>query len=117
MERRVIAIFSFIRNKDGGILLPVLAILVMFTTMTLYVLQDYSVRRKMLVSTQDFYLAKTIEEMAILEFKEDMKQGEKLFQYNIGTVDISYDKEKKNHKITTSLNNQYKRTTNRTIKE
>lgn len=109
--------FSFIKSSTGSILVPVLSILMMFTIITLYIVQDYRSRHEMLTNTKDFYLAKSIEEMAILEFKEDMKQGEKLFQYNIGTVDISYDKEKKNHKITTSLNNQYKRTTNRTIKE
>ncbi|SLM85540.1 hypothetical protein FM121_05530 [Vagococcus fluvialis bH819] len=71
----------------------------------------------MLVSTKDFYLAKTMEEMAISEFRNEMKQDEKLFQYNLGTVEIKKDAKSDICEIKTNMDNQYKRTTKRTIKE
>lgn len=71
----------------------------------------------MLTNTKDFYLAKTMEEMAISEFRNEMKQDEKLFQYNIGTVEIKKNSKNDICEIKTNLNNQYKRTTKRIIKE
>lgn len=110
-------IFSFTKSSTGSILLPVLSILMMFTIITLYIVQDYRSRHEMLTNTKDFYLAKTMEEMAISEFKVDMKQDEKLFQYNIGTVEIKKNSKNDICEIKTNLNNQYKRTTKRIIKE
>ncbi|MBO0437700.1 competence type IV pilus minor pilin ComGG [Vagococcus fluvialis] len=110
MRKKNTAIFYFLKNKQGGVLFPVLTILFMFTLLLLYVTDDYFSRREMLVNTRDFYLAKTMEEISLLEITQQTTEENKVFIFNIGESTWEWNKEKKNYLVQTSLSNQYKRT-------
>lgn len=82
----------------------------MSTLLLLYVTDDYFSRREMLVNTRDFYLAKTIEEISLLEMNQQAKDGDRVFTFNIGESKWEWNKEKETYLVQTSLSNQYKRT-------
>lgn len=82
----------------------------MFTLLLLYVTDDYFSRREMLVNTRDFYLAKTMEEISVLEIHQQVIEESNVYTFNIGESKWVWNKEKENYLVQTSLSNQYKRT-------
>lgn len=82
----------------------------MFTLLLLYVTDDYFSRREMLVNTRDYYLAKTMEEISLLEINQQTVDENKIFTFNVGESNWKWNKEKKYYLVQTSLINQYKRT-------
>ena len=112
MKKKPISIISFLKNKEGGILVPVLAIFMMFTLLLLFVTEDYYLRRETYVNTKDFYLAKTMEELSSIEIGlADGPTGMEI-PFNIGTSKWTFKEAENNYSVVTSLSNQYKRTSN-----
>lgn len=102
---------SYSTSDEGGVLLPVLAILVMFTILTLYVTEDYRARKEVLVNTKDFYLARSLENLTWEELQQEETVKNETVRYNIGTVEVVWFEKTQEVELKTSLNNKYKRTT------
>ncbi len=105
----------FKKNNEGGILVPVLAILFMFTFLALLVAEDYKIRREILGNTKDFYLAKAMEEMTWNDIISDNSVKKTSFYYNKGKVRVVELGENGEIELQTQLTNQYKRTTTRSL--
>ena len=115
MKEKLIPTFYSTDDYEGGILLPILVILMMFTIITLYVLEDDRTRREVLVNTKDFYLAKSLENITWEEIKEEKIVKNKTVTYNLGEVDVIWHEKNKEVELNTSLKNNYKRTTKKSF--
>lgn len=117
MKEKPIPTFYLMNKNEGGILLPVLVILMMFTILTLYVLEDYRTRQEVLVNTKDFYLAKSLENITWEEVKTEKIVKNRTVTYNIGEVQVIWNEKNKEIELNTKLKNNYKRTTKKRFNE
>ena len=117
LKQKNTPIYSFLNNKTGGILLPVLVIFLMMSFLLIMVTEDYFSRRELLGNTKDYYLARALEELSIMEMEVSDTTTVQTFYFEEGKVDIQRNKNDQRFQIETSLNNQYKRTSLRTIDE
>lgn len=115
MKEKYIVTFYSTNNDEGGILLPVLVILVMFTILTLYTVEDYHTRKEVLTNTKDFYLAKTLENITWDEIKQAKTVKNQVVTFNIGEVEVVWLEKTQEVELKTSLNNKYKRTTKKDL--
>ncbi|MGO3731851.1 MAG: competence type IV pilus minor pilin ComGG [Vagococcus sp.] len=113
--KKYISTLCHVRKNEGGILIPVLAILVMMTTLVLFFIQDGYMRQEFTKQTTDFYLARTLENMAIEEVSQQKVIQNQQIDYNIGIVKIIKKDNSSKITVETCLNNQYKRTKERTL--
>lgn len=113
MKKKPIFTLSFLKNRSGGILLPVMAILMMFTILLLVVTEDYLARQEFLITTKDFNLARTIEELSVNQVDIENKQTPQVFYYNIGEVEAKWNSQKKIFYFETRLNNNFRRKSDR----
>ncbi len=98
-------------------MLPVLVIFLMMSFLLIMVTEDYFSRRELLGNTKDYYLARALEELSIMEMEVSDTTTVQTFYFEEGKVDIQRNKNDQRFQIETSLNNQYKRTSLRTIDE
>ena len=92
-----------------------MAILLMFTVLLLVVTEDYFARQEFLVNTKDFHLARSIEELSVVQVDVDNKTTPQFFYYNIGQVEVIWSASKKTFVVDTKLNNNFRRQTDRVI--
>ncbi|MEG2254959.1 MAG: competence type IV pilus minor pilin ComGG [Vagococcus sp.] len=114
MKRKPIVTFSF-RGNQGGILFPVMAILLMMTLLLVYVTDDYFARREMLVNTRDYYVSRSMEEMSLETVRQDTEAAEVVVSFNQGKSRWKKGDNLADYQVITSLSNQYKRTSHRNL--
>jgi len=101
--------FTFLRNKEGSIALPFLAVLTLITITTLYFIDDYQRKQQVIKQATDAYIADTLEEKYqkyALIMENDTSQ---IIEYNIGKVKLEKSKHGTYVKLFIELNTGFKR--------
>ncbi|MCI0130886.1 MULTISPECIES: hypothetical protein [Enterococcaceae] len=101
--------FTFLKNKEGSIALPFLAVLLLFTITTLYFIDDYQHKQFVIKQATDAYLADILEEKYRNYALEMEDNTSKIIEYNIGTVQLEKSKYGAYVTIFIDLNTGFKR--------
>lgn len=99
----------FQRRDEGGILIPVLSLLVMVSVMTLFIVKEYQYKREITLITSDFYMAQVMSDMTFEQIKKEGKLDNH-YVFEEGQVVTEYDDRQKELQLEVLLKNSYKRT-------
>lgn len=100
---------TFLKNNEGGIAIPFLCIMALFTITTLYFIDEYQQKQTVMKQMTDAYLADTLEEKS-KDYARSMKPNDTLtVNYSIGKVHLDRGKFGSLVKMTIELNSGFKR--------
>lgn len=103
-------------SNHGGVLLPILCVLVMLSMLTLFVLEDY--RQKQLMTQQliDYYVAEAVLQKEQEQVNPTNRYEKRQVLYNVGHVTIAPDNTKLFVDLKITMLDGYKRTFNKKIR-
>jgi len=100
---------TFYKNNEGGIALPFLCLMALFTITMLFFIDDYQKKQTIIKQTRDTYLAETLEILSQEDIKTLQPNETKSTQYTIGKVDLERGKFGSLVKMTIELESGFKR--------
>ena len=100
---------TFLKNNEGGIAIPFLCVMALFTITTLYFIDEYQQKQTVMKQMTDAYLADTLE-IKSTDYAKNVAPNETAkIDYSIGSVYFERGKFGSLVKMTIELNSGFKR--------
>lgn len=100
---------TFYKNNEGGIAIPFLCLLALFTINTLYFIDDYKQKQLLMKQATDSYLADILEEKSQADILIMENNETKIVNYSVGQVTLEKSRFGSLVKLKIELHSGFKR--------